>query len=167
LTLLDGSEPELLIREPGIHDGTPAMGKLDRIAYASDRDGVARSIYVLESDRFTQNRLTFPGWIDREPVWSPDGITLVFTRSSAENPADGDIWSVRTDDLSTRQRTTDEADESQPALSPDGRSYAFQRFVDGSYHIIVADLGMTEPDGVRFRDLTAGLGGNSVEPSWR
>jgi Tol biopolymer transport system component len=164
----DGTEPELLIREPNIHDGTPAMGGSGRVAYASERDRDARSIYILEGDRFTTNRLTFPGWLDREPVWSPDGITLVFTRSSIENPGDGDIWSVRTDDLTTKQRTTDEADEGQPAISPDGQSYTFQRFVDGSYHVMLADQGMAaEPDRVRFEDLSAGLGGNSLEPSWR
>ena len=45
-------------------------------------------------------------------------------------------------------------------VAPDGQSYAFQRNIDGSWHILA--------DGAAgLRDVSAGLGGNSVEPTWR
>ena len=116
----------------------------------------------IKFDRFanTITRLTFSGWIDDEPSWTPDGNTLVFARASEKNAADRDIWSVRVSDGLLGQLTTDEADEGHPVFAPDSSSYAFQRFVDGAYHILV-------DSGSGPSDLTSGLGGNSVEPTWR
>src|SRR4051812_44097844 len=158
---LDGSEPQFLVGEHDHDDAMAAMaGDGGRVVFASDRNGGARSIYLFDRFRNTVTRVTFPGWIDREPTWSPDGVTLVFTRASDQNPGDGDLWSVRADDGATSQVTTDDADEGHPAFSPDGLGLAFQRVVDGSFHVIVGDASGS-------RDLTAALGGNSVEPTWR
>ncbi|MFL5674978.1 MAG: CHAT domain-containing protein [Chloroflexota bacterium] len=158
---LDGSEPQFLVGEHDHDDAMAAMaGDGGRVVFASDRNGDARSIYLFDRFRNTVTRVTFPGWIDREPTWSPDGVTLVFTRASDQNPGDGDLWSVRADDGATSQVTTDDADEGHPAFSPDGLGLAFQRVVDGSFHVIVGDTSGSH-------DLTAALGGNSVEPTWR
>ena len=156
----DGTEPQPLAGELDRQDATAVMGPGDRqLAFSSNRDGDAQSIYLLDTVTRSLTRLTRPGWIDAEPVWSIDGVTLLFARASDQNPADGDLWSVRTDGVTT-QVTTEEVDEGHPVYSPDGLTIVFQRVVDGSYHIIVGNTFGTV-------DVTRGLSGNSVEPTWR
>jgi Tol biopolymer transport system component len=161
IVTLDGSDPQLLFGEPN-KDEASAVVALDgaRVAFASDREGDARSIYIFDRFENTTTRLTFSGRTDDEPAWTTDGNTVVFARGSETNGAGRDIWTVRVGDGLLTQLTTDESDEGHPALAPDGQSYAFQRNIDGSWHILA--------DGAAgLRDVTAGLGGNSVEPTWR
>jgi len=161
IVTLDGSDPQLLFGEPNKDEASAVVG-LDgaRVAFASDREGDARSIYIFDRFANTTTRLTFSGRTDDEPAWTTDGNTVVFARESETNGAGRDIWTVRVGDGFLTQLTTDDADEGHPALAPDGQSYAFQRNIDGSWHILA--------DGAAgLRDVSAGLGGNSVEPTWR
>jgi serine/threonine-protein kinase len=61
----------------------------DRIAFVnrSNRDGVARDIHVLDLASGTDTRLTFDG-DNEDPIWSPDGKTILFTRSVGDDRRD-------------------------------------------------------------------------------
>ncbi len=84
---------------------------------------------------------------------SPDGQTLVLALQ-------GVLWRVDAAGGEATALTDLEADAQHPSISPDGRSVAFQSFVDGFYQIRVVDLA----DGAT-RTLTDGAADHR-EPHW-
>jgi Tol biopolymer transport system component len=158
---LEGAGPEFLFGVRGRDDSTAVVSHVsNQIAFASNRaDDGGRSMYMLDGAQEAV-RLTSSGWLDGQPAWAPDGVTLVFARTSAGNPA-SDLWWVHSIDHTTGQMTTSAADDGHPAYSPDGVSIAWHSRIGASYHVMVGG------DGAATRDLTTGLAGNSVEPSWR
>ena len=68
-----------------------------------------------------------------EPAWSPDGNRIAFTSNSSrfgetcfhECQASGEIYVARSDGGDPRRLTTSEADDAEPAWSPDGKRIAF------------------------------------------
>ena len=109
-----------------------------------------------------------PGWVrvtegpawDRQPVWSADGATLVFTSTASGQPQ---LWRVRvgaTGAAGPPERvTTSREPESDPALAPDG-SIVFARGRGPQ-----ARLWIRRPDGGERR-LTKRDAGAERWPSW-
>jgi Tol biopolymer transport system component/tRNA A-37 threonylcarbamoyl transferase component Bud32 len=56
-----------------------------------------------------------------QPAWTPDGRVVYYSQASGN----GDIWVMGGDGSGARQLTTDENNDSCPAVSPDGRYVAF------------------------------------------
>ena len=77
-----------------------------------------------------------------EPAWSPDGRTIVLSRS-------GDIWRMRADGGLQRRLTRTEANELEPSFSPDGRWVLFSSDRTGN-----KDVFKMRPDGSGLRNLT-------------
>ncbi|WP_051899865.1 cell wall-binding repeat-containing protein [Streptomyces aureus] len=82
-----------------------------------------------------------------EPSMSPDGQSLVFTRSVAGHKQ---LFTIKADGTGLTQVTTDPIDHNRPAWSPKGDRIAYDTYVTGS-----ADTG---PSGsqIWIRDLAAG-----------
>ena len=75
----------------------------DRIAFAeSSRGGRARDIHVFELATGTDTRLTFDG-DNHDPIWSPDGKEILFTRSDTIGGDRRDLFSKPADN-STAER---------------------------------------------------------------
>jgi Tol biopolymer transport system component len=159
---LDGSAPpSLVVGLPNFDEDMAAVSGDGRIAFSTDGGGTTRSIDLLDRVGSSPRQLTDGLWVDSDPVWWPDRDTILFTRSSASDPATGDLWTVRASDTHALiQLTNDPAAQSHPAVSPNGSGYAFQEDVGGSSHIM-----LVEGSGPA-RNLTSGLGGNSYEPTW-
>jgi Tol biopolymer transport system component len=87
--------------------------------------------------------------VDRQPSYSPDGRSVVFTSSRSGNE---EIWRM---DLETRAltRLTDHpAVDWDPAYMPEGRSVLFSSNRSGNYEIWMADA-----DGAKPRQVTRDL----------
>ncbi|MGE0641027.1 MAG: protein kinase [Thermoanaerobaculia bacterium] len=85
-------------------------------------------------------------FVDRQPVYSPDGRWLVFTSSRSGNL---DVWRRDRQSGELQRLTDDKADDWDPALSPDGKRLLFSSNRSGRFQIWIADA-----DGSSARQVT-------------
>ena len=143
----DGSGQRLLAR------GTDPAWSPDgqKIAFRSARDGNGE-VYVVNADGSGLQRLTRNPGPDGGPVWSPGGRKIFFEGR-------GDVYVMNADGSGQRNLTRNpapprDAEDSSPALSPDGRRIVFVSQRDGSG----AELYVMNADGSGLRRLTRSTG---------
>lgn len=90
--------------------------------------------------------LTQGPFSDRQPVYSPDGRSILFTSDRSGNL---DIWRLDRASGELRRLTDHEASDWDPALSPDGRRLIFSSNRSGRFQIWIADA-----DGASPRQVT-------------
>lgn len=73
----------------------------------------------------------------RQPVWAPDGKSLVYF---AYREGGYDLWTVERDGSGARKLTQGAYDDREPAFSPDGKTVAFSSDRSGNYDIWTLDL---------------------------
>jgi Tol biopolymer transport system component len=111
---------------------------------------------VVEQQTFRQNvvvwtagsearRLTFGRAADRQPVYSPDGRSIVF---SSDRSGNLDLWSAAVETGEVRQLTDDPANDWDPSFTRDGR-LLWSSNRSGHFEIWTA-----EGDGTAPRQLT-------------
>ena len=79
---------------------------------------------------------------DRQPAFSPDGLTVVFSSNRAGNL---DLWTVDLRSGELRQLTDDTAQDWDPAFTPDGRQILFSSDRGGNLEIWISDADGTHP----------------------
>src|SRR5215472_9474602 len=116
-------------------------------------------LFVAESDG-SDERPLLPDSKDSDydPVWAPDGSSIVFTSDRAGS---ADLFRVRPDGTSLERLTTDPAYDDQAAFSPDSKQLVFVS-TRGSGR---ANLWTMDLASQRVRRLTSGAGGD-YRPSW-
>ena len=141
----------------------PLGGTARWIVYSSDQDVDGDDeIYKLD---LSQNplgapiQLTFNTVKDDDPVWSPDGTKIAFSRRT--NGDNRDIFVMNGDGTGVVQLTTFLGDDTDPSWSPDGTMLAFVSDRDGNYEIYV----MLSDGGGKSR-ITAHAAADG-EPGWR
>src|SRR5690606_19395215 len=89
-------------------------------------------IYSINKDGSGLTQLTSGISDNREPHWSPDGSSVIF---SSDRSGNYDIWKLDLNSRDLRQLTTDPANDSNPAFSSSGDKIAFvsQRENPGVY----------------------------------
>lgn len=88
---------------------------------------VNRDIWVMDADGSDQKQLTTNGLFNRDPDWSPDGKTIVYS-GGASAQSRPDIFTIPATGGTPKQITaTDDHEESEPAFSPDGTKIAYSR----------------------------------------
>ena len=174
-TRADGRDPRNLTNNLA-NDSWPTYSPDGRfIAFYSDRDE-QEEIYVMRADGSRQTRVTVsPGVADFEPAWSPDGKRLVFG-SAAISPdgslGNGDLYVIdirhgRAAGPARNLTRSPDADDFEPAWSPDGRRIAFDSNAADPENFDVYDI---RPNGRDLRRLTdaAGFdGGPNYSPDSR
>ncbi len=97
---------------------------------------------------FAHRWLTRGTGVDRQPGYSPDGGSLVFSSNRSGNI---DLWLLSLATGSLKRLTEHPADDWDPAFSPDGRHLVWSSNRTGAFEIHVA-----EADGRNPRQLTRG-----------
>jgi TolB protein len=93
-----------------------------------------RDIYTMNADRTGRTRLTTDEGDDDEPVWSPDGSRIAWTR-------DGDIWLMNVDGSEQVALTNGAELNRSPAWSPDGGRLVFVSDRGGGLGLYTMDAG--------------------------
>jgi TolB protein len=92
-------------------------------------------------------RLTFDGFSNSDPVWSPDGTRIVFSRSVKGK---NQIFLMDPFGDDYQQLTYGRYDSEKPTWSPDGRQIVFAADRTGIFKLYVMFV-----DGTGVRRLTA------------
>ncbi len=103
----------------------------------NDRLFVDNGVAIPDTQRF----LTDSPFADEHPIWSPDGRTFSFQRSTGEGTG-YNVWTMKIDGSTQRQLTKCELDCQQGSWSPDGQWVAYRKAT-----------GKTNPNGSREFDI--------------
>jgi uncharacterized protein YjdB len=101
-----------------------------RIAFSSNRgarDGNF-DLFVMDADGGNVRRLTTERGTDGEPMWTPDGASIVFTSARSGAPQ---LYLISADSGEARVLTTAPGGNQAATVSPDGRTVAFVSLRDG------------------------------------
>lgn len=104
-----------------------------RILYSSNAGGDDFHLYSAKPDGTDIRQLTPepPGFSDFDPVMSPDGALVVYTRCRPDPPGGCALFAVRADGSARHRVTRGNGDDFSADVSPDGRRLAFARFGQG------------------------------------
>lgn len=150
-----------------------------KIVFISDRDGF-HEIYVMNDDGSHIKRLTHNKLADKNPVWSPDGEMIAFTRNLSPVFQDPqfDIFIMDADGRNQRNLTKHPARDDDATWSPDGRHIAFTSSRSGRNEIHIADIFGGEVKQLTHRKVNNAFGfkgiiadgfpidGFAYEPCW-
>ena len=115
----------------------------DGIVFDTDE----QTLSLREIDRSGAGRpLTQGTGVDRQPAYSPDGKTIVFSSNRSGNL---DIWSLDRESDTLRQLTDDAAQDWDPGFTPDGQHILFSSDRGGNLEIWMMDA-----DGTSARQVS-------------
>ncbi len=117
-------------------------------------------LFIAAADGSDERPLLSDREINYDPVWSPDGASIVFT---SDREGSADLFRVKADGTSLERLTTNAAYDDQAAFSPDSTQLVFVSTRNGGFaHLWTLDLRTR-----RAKQLTAGSGmGGDFRPSW-
>ena len=122
-------------------------------------NGQQIGLFIAAADGSNERPLLGNTELDYDAVWSPDGVTLVFT---SEREGSADLYRVKPDGTGLERLTDDPAYDDQAAFSPDGKQLVFVSTRNGGFaHLWIMDLATK-----RTRALTSGTPGGDFRPSW-
>src|SRR3954453_5044167 len=115
-------------------------------------------LFIAASDGSEEHPLLSPTDTDYDPVWSPDGSSIVFT---SERDGSAELYRVKPDGSGLERLTNDPAYDDQAAFSPDGKQLVFVTTRSGGHSVLwTMDIATR-----RAKPLTSGIGGD-FRPSW-
>ena len=79
-------------------------------------------LFIAAADGSSERPLVGLGDIDYDPIWSPDGASIVFT---SERNGSADLYRVKPDGSGLERLTDSPAYDDQAAFSPDGKQLVF------------------------------------------
>jgi len=115
-------------------------------------------LFIADADGGNEHPLVGLGAIDYDPVWAPDGSSIVFT---SDREGSADLFRVKPDGTGLERLTDSPAYDDQAAFSPDGKQIVFVTTRNGG----TADLWTMDLATRKGKALTSGPGGD-FRPSW-
>src|SRR5438477_945804 len=135
-------------------DGTPQKIVFARVFPNAGQLG----IFIAHADGSNEQPLLTGSQIDYDPVWAPDGSSIVFT---SDREGSADLFRVKPDGSGIERLTDSPAYDDQAAFSPDSKQLVFVTTrADGTADLWTMDLATR-----RAKPLTSGAGGD-FRPSW-
>lgn len=116
------------------------------------------ALFVAAADGSDERPLLNSPDTDYDPVWAPDGSSIVFT---SDRNGSADLFRVKPDGTALTRLTDDPAYDDQAAFSPDSKRLVFVSTREGG----MANLWILHLGTLRARRLTSGQGGD-FRPSW-
>ncbi len=115
-------------------------------------------LFIAASDGSDERPLLSSPDTDYDPVWAPDGLSIVFT---SDRDGSADLYRVKPDGSGLERLTTDPAYDDQAAFSPDAKRLVFVSTRRGGKPFLwILDLSTKSA-----KALTSGPGGD-FRPSW-
>src|SRR3954447_26753111 len=115
-------------------------------------------LFIAAADGSDERPLLASTDTDYDPVWAPDGVSIVFT---SERDGSAELYRVKPDGSGLERLTNDPAYDDQAAFSPDGKQLVFVTTRSGGHAVLwTMDLATR-----RVSPLTSGTGGD-FRPSW-
>lgn len=148
---------------------------VERTYYQADGRGVMRSAYnqlfVLPAEGGVEQQLTDGPYSHRGPlVWTTDSSALIF---SANRNADweyqsrqANLYQVTINNLQLTQLTELDGQESEPALSPDGKTLAFTYTSPAAVSYSNSKLKLLSLDSGNIKPLAESLDRSVENPGW-
>jgi Tol biopolymer transport system component len=134
----------------------PAVRKIAAVRVFGNPGQVG--LFVAASDGSDEHPLLAVSDTDYDPVWAPDGGSIVFT---SERDGSADLYRVKPDGSGLERLTNNPAYDDQAAFSPDGKQLVFVTTRTGGHAVLwTMDLATR-----RAKPLTSGTGGD-FRPSW-
>jgi Tol biopolymer transport system component len=115
-------------------------------------------MFVAGADGSGEHPLLGAPGMDYDPVWSPDGQSIVFT---SDREGSADLFRVNPDGTGLERLTDNPAYDDQAAFSADGKQLVFVTTRNGG----TADLWTLDLQTRRTKALTSGAGGD-FRPAW-
>ena len=115
-------------------------------------------LFIADAEGGSERPLVGLGEIDYDPVWSPDGQSIVFT---SDRNGSADLYRVKPDGSGLERLTDSTAYDDQAAFSPDGKQLVFVTTRNGG----TADLWTLDLQTKKAKALTSGAGGD-FRPAW-
>jgi Tol biopolymer transport system component len=115
-------------------------------------------LFIAAADGSSERPLLTEGDVDYDPVWSPDGGSIVFT---SDRRGSADLFRVKPDGTGLEPLTDDPSYDDQAAFSPDGQQLVFVSSRNGG----IAHVWSMDVQTRRAKALTAGEGGD-FRPAW-
>lgn len=135
---------------------TPAPRKISAVRVFGNAGQVG--LFIAASDGSNEHPLLASADTDYDPVWAPDGSSIVFT---SERDGSAELYRVKPNGSGLERLTNNPAYDDQAAFSPDGKQLVFVTTRDGGHPALwIMDLATR-----RAKLLTFGSGGN-FRPSW-
>jgi TolB protein len=155
----DGTNQTNLTTTPDTNEGQPAWSPDGtKIAFTGpgelneDGSGGLGDVYVMDADGANRTNLTdTPDFLDYQPSWAPSGAQLTFVREVPGRviSEQSDIFVMDANGENANNLTQTDANEDDPAWSPDGTKIAFSGVRAGGWEILTMD-----PDGQNEEILT-------------
>jgi Tol biopolymer transport system component len=128
-----------------------------------------QDIYVMNADGSGLREIADDPALDREPVWSPDGSKIAFTRGTFGDANSYDIYIANAAGTREAIRITDQpGNESDPNWSPDGSKLLYVSTADTPTFPNPggdAEIYVMNPDGTGISRLTDNTANDST-PDW-
>ena len=115
-------------------------------------------IFIAAADGSNERALLGAPDLDYDPVFAPDGETIVFT---SDREGSANLFRVKADGSGLERLTSDPAYDDQAAFSPDGKQLVFVSTRQGGF----ARLWTMDITSKRAKALTSGSSGD-FRPSW-
>lgn len=138
-----------------------------KITFAANDKSGKMDIYIYDIPRDELQRLTNDSYDDRDPVWSPDGIHIVFSSDRTEN-GETLFYNLFQIDVSTRflsYVTHSENNYYSPSFSPDGKYLTCTSNLDGAQNIWSIPAGQIGQNTATLTKVTH-FAGAAFDPQW-
>ena len=149
----DGDEVPLPV---GVNNGDGIF----RIAFISAFEE-HHDLWVMDGDGGNRVNLTSDRAYNREPMWSPDGQSIAFSRTLSSNNTGWDLWVIDADGSNLVPLTQGPSQDRHPAWSPDGRRIAYASIDEEG----TSDIWVMDADGGNPVNLTPDSN-IDFDPAW-